>query len=107
VAELVLEGRLMSPELTPFWLALRANGLGSYDRDEGYLLDIRWGQTFGFNMRSLDAYSIALGWRLTKWVTLRMEYTLQDVELVRGARSVLGGPADRTDYAGVAVGFQF
>jgi hypothetical protein len=107
VAELVLEGRLVSPELTPFWLALRANGLGSYDRDEGYLLDIRWGQTFGFNMRSLDAYSIALGWRLTKWVTLRMEYTLQDVELVRGARSVLGGPADRTDYAGVAVGFQF
>lgn len=107
IAELVLEGRLVSPELAPFWLALRASGLGTYDRDEGYVLDIRFGWTFGFDMRSLDAYSIALGWRLTKWVTFRVEYTLQDVELVRGAQSLFGGAADRADYVGVAVGIHF
>jgi hypothetical protein len=40
-------------------------------------------------------------------VTFRVEYTLQDVELVRGARSLFGGAADRTDYFGAAVGFHF
>ena len=42
------------------YLALRANGLGTYNKDEGYLLDFRYGDV-GYNMRALDAYSVALG----------------------------------------------
>jgi hypothetical protein len=106
LVELVLEGRLLSPELRAFWLALRANGLGTYDRDEGEVLDFGWAFSYGYNMRRLDAYSVGLGWRLTKWVTLRVEYTYQDVALVRGADAAFG-PSDRASYFGTALGFQF
>ena len=42
LAELVVQLRLISPSLDPVYLALRANGLGTYDDDEGYLLDFRY-----------------------------------------------------------------
>jgi hypothetical protein len=106
LAELLLEGRLVSPRFRRFYLALRANGIGTYDRDEGYVLDFRYGQSLGYNMRSLDAYSIAAGWRLLKWVDLKVEYTFQDVELVRGARTALGG-ADKANYLGAGLGIHF
>ena len=54
IAELVLEGRLASPELAPFYVAVRANGLGTYDDDRGYLLDVRYGGRLGYNVRALD-----------------------------------------------------
>jgi hypothetical protein len=107
LAELVLEGRLAAPELRAFYLALRGSGLGSYDRDEGYLLDIRYGWSVGYNLRSLDAFSLALGWRLSRWVTLKAEVALQDVELVRGAGSVVATPVGRADWVGAAVGIHF
>jgi hypothetical protein len=106
LVELVLEGRLLSPELRAFWLALRANGLGTYDRDEGHVLDFGWAFSYGYNMRRLDACSAALGWRLTKWVTLRVEYTHQEVGLVRGANAAFG-PSGGASYFGTALGFQF
>ena len=99
IAELVLEGRLATPELRAFYLALRGSGLGTYDRDEGYLLDIRTGWTLGYNLRSLEAYSVALGWRVTRWTTLKVEYTAQRLSLVRGA-SALRDAADDADYLG-------
>jgi len=99
IAELVLEGRLATPELRAFYLALRGNGLGSYDRDEGYLLDVRTGRSLGYNLRSLEAYSAALGWRVTKWTTLKLEYTHQRLALVRGAEA-LRHAADDADYLG-------
>jgi hypothetical protein len=99
IAELVLEGRLATPELRAFYLALRANGLGSYDRDEGYLLDIRTRRSAGYNLRSLEAYSAALGWRITKWTTVKVEYTHQRLALVRGASALRNG-VDDADYLG-------
>jgi hypothetical protein len=99
IAELVLEGRLATPELRAFYLALRANGLGTYDGDEGYLLDIRTGGSAGHNLRSLEAYSAALGWRITRWTTVKVEYTHQRLSLVRGAGALRSG-VDDADYLG-------
>jgi hypothetical protein len=107
LAELVLEGRLASPELRAFYLALRANGVGTYDAGEGYLLDIRTTYPLGYNLRSLDAYSVALGWRLTRWTTLKVEYTHQRFSLVRGARGALGDAADDTDFLGAELAVFF
>jgi hypothetical protein len=99
IAELVLEGRLATPELSAFYLALRANGLGTYDRSEGYLLDIRTSGRAGYNLRSLEAYSAALGWRITRWTTVKVEYTHQRLALVRGAGALRHG-IDDADYLG-------
>jgi hypothetical protein len=107
IAELVLEGRLASPELRAFYLALRGSGLGSYDDGEGYLLDIRTTFPLGYNLRQLHAYSVALGWRVTRWTTLKVEYTHQRFRLVRGARGALGDAADDTDFLGVELAVFF
>jgi hypothetical protein len=103
----VLEGRLASSELRAFYLALRANGVGTYDDDEGYLLDIRTTYPLGYNLRALDAYSVAIGWRVTRWTTLKLEYTHQRFSLVRGARGALGGAADDTDFLGAELAVFF
>lgn len=105
IAELVLEGRLATPALRPFYVAARANGVGTYDGDRGYQLDFRYAGRVGYNMRSLDAYSLGLGWRVTRWATLRVEYTFQQVGLVRGANDLID--LGRADYFGVAYGLQF
>jgi hypothetical protein len=102
IAELVLEGRLLRPELARFYLALRANGLGTYDADEGYLLDVRSGWTVGYNARALEGYSAALGWRLTRWTTVKLEYSRQHLTQVRGA-----GPAQDADIVGAELAVFF
>ncbi len=102
IAELVLEARLVRPELDRFYLALRANGLGTYDADEGYLLDVRSRGSAGYNARSLEAYSVAIGWRLTRWTTLKLEYTRQHFSLVRGA-----GDVDDADVLGAELAVFF
>jgi hypothetical protein len=84
IAELILEGRALAEVLDPLYAGLRAAGLGTYDRDRGYLLDFRYADTLGYNMRSIDAYSAVLGWRITRWLRLKGEYTYQDIDLVRG-----------------------
>jgi hypothetical protein len=85
IAELVLQGSWLARRLAPFYAALRASGLGTYDRDEGYLLDVRYGDSVGYNMHSLESWSLGLGWRLNENLTLRAEYALIDIDLVRGA----------------------
>lgn len=107
IAELVLEGRLASPVLRPFYLALRANGLGTYDGGRGYLLDVRYTGRFGYNMQSLEAYSLGVGWRLCRWATLKLEYTYQDADLVGGAGGVLGARAADASYWGAGLGLAF
>lgn len=106
IAELVLEGRLASPVLQPFYLALRANGLGTYDDARGYLLDIRYGWRLGYNMRALDEYSLVLGWRLGRYLTLKAQASLQDVSLVRGT-GALRGAADDASYVAFAAEVHF
>lgn len=107
IAELVVEGAAVSPELLPFYLALRASGLGTYDDGEGYLLDFRSAATIGYNARSLESYSLGLGWRLTRHLTLRLEYTLQDWDLVRGVTEAIRRAADDADTIGIQMGASF
>jgi hypothetical protein len=48
-------------------------------------------------MSELEAHSLVLGWRLTRFLTLRAEYTRQRVALVRGVPDDVesaGGPGD-------------
>jgi hypothetical protein len=106
IAELVLEGRLASPVLEPFYVALRANGLGTYDDGRGYLLDIRYGWTFGYDMRALDEYALVVGWRLGRYVTLKAQASFQDVSLVRGT-SEMRSAADDAHYVAFALEVHF
>jgi hypothetical protein len=84
IAELVLEGRAVSPRLDPFYLGLRSSGWGTFDRDEGYLLDMRYKDTLGYNQRSLQAASLVLGWVPPGSYRLR----IWNDRLPRAARSV-------------------
>ncbi len=107
LAELVLQLRMISPLLDPVYLALRANGLGTYDTDEGYLLDFRY-RDVGYNMRALDAYAIALGLPLGDHITLKAQYTLQNIELVRGITDPeIQEGAEDADFIGMEIGVHF
>lgn len=101
ISELLLNGTLVAESLEPFYVGLRANGLGTYDRDEGYLLDFRYGKTLGFNMESLEAYSIVAGWDLTDDLALRAEYTIQDIDMIRGVAPGIKAAADSANYFAV------
>ena len=107
IAEWVLGGGAFAPELSPFYLALRANGLGTYDQDEGYLLDVSQVGRVGYNADALSAYSIALGWHLTRFATLRIEYTRQTESLVDGVPRWIRNDAADTDLFGVELGAAF
>lgn len=106
LAELVLEGRLVASRLRPFYLALRAAGLGTYDADDGYVLDSRYGDALGNTMRSLERISVAVGWRMREWADLKVEYTVQDAEMIRSARA-FGLGVDDDDFLIVALGLHF
>jgi hypothetical protein len=107
VAELLLYGGLVAPDLSKLYVGFRAHGLGTYDRDEGYLLDFRYADRLGYNMESINAYSTVIGWEMLRYVTLRAEYTHVDIDLVRGASASLGGRANSVDSWGVEVGVHF
>ncbi len=107
IAELMLEGKLASSKLAPLYLALRANGYGTYDGNEGYLLEPRYSGELGWNMESIEAYSLALGWRLTERAVLRAEVTRQDIDLVRGATSGMSRAAGGSNFFALAMGLRF
>ncbi len=107
IAELLLEGRMVSSALSPLYLALRANGYGTYDANEGYLLVPRYAGDLGWNMESIQAYSAAVGWRLTDRAVLRAEVTRQDIELVRGATADMRDAAGGSNFFAVAMGLHF
>jgi hypothetical protein len=107
IAEWVIGGEIVSPELTPFYLALRADGLGTYDQDKGYLLQIYDVGRVGYNGQSLTAYSVALGWHLTHWCTLRLEYTHRRIDLVDGVPATIRNDAGDEDMFGAELGAAF
>jgi hypothetical protein len=107
IAELVLEGALVSPLLRPFYVGLRANGLDSSERGEGYRLDARYAGSLGYDIESIEDYSLALGWRLNDLVTLKAEYTLEDVDVVPGLPRPIRQASERPDRVGVEVGVHF
>jgi hypothetical protein len=107
IAELVVQGGWLSRALTPFYAAVRANGLGTYDRDEGYLLDFRYAGSAGYNMRSLESYALGLGWRINDQLTLRAEYQLADIDLVRGVPASMRHAVDDADSLALELGLRF
>jgi hypothetical protein len=107
VAEVVAEGRLVSPALDPLYLALRANGITTGDRDRGYTLDIRLNDTVGFNMRDLNELSAALGVRIGPYVVLRGEYAFRDTDLVRGVTPDLHSAVGDDHWFAFDVGVSF
>ena len=107
IGEMLLQGSLLSEKIAPLYLALRANGYGTYDRNEGYLLEPRYAGELGWNMESIEAYSLALGWRLTDRAALRAEVTRQDIGLVRGVADDLRRAAGGSNFFAVALGVHF
>jgi hypothetical protein len=106
IAEVMIEGALVSPSLEPLYLALRADGLTTGDSGRGYMLD--WRQfTLGYNMRDLNELAAVLGVRIGKHVRLRTQYAFHDVDLVRGVTPDLRRFGDDEHWfaADVAVAF--
>jgi len=107
VAELVLGGGLLHPELRDFYVGARASGLGTYDKNEGYLLDRRMDEQTGWNAKYLHAYSAVLGWRMLRFLTLRAEYTRQILAFVHGVPSGVRRNARELDYWAIELGAHF
>ncbi len=107
IAELVVEGAAAAPVLAPFYVGLRANGIGTYNSTEGYSLDMRQAANIGYNAKSLEAYTTVLGWRLTNDITLRAEYSINDVGVVRGVTNAIRENAKDQDTYGVQIGVAF
>jgi len=107
IAELLLRGAWVMPALRPFYVGVRANALGTYDDERGYVLDMRRNGSLGYNMESLTAYSAVFGWELTRSVRLRAEYTHQRIELVEGVSKAIRDEAKRPDYFAIEVGAAF
>jgi hypothetical protein len=107
IAEIVADGRLVSPALAPLYLGLRANGITTNDAGRGYMLDIRLGDTVGFNMRDLTELSTVLGVRIGKYVVLRGEYAFQDVNLVHGVTPEIHSATGDNHWFAFDVGVSF
>lgn len=107
LAELTLGGELIHPALRPFFVGLRADGISTLDDDRGYLLDVRYTGSLGYNMESFVAYTAVAGWRIGDYVTLRGEYSRRDVDLVRGAAAQLPESGGNADVFAVEFGLHF
>ncbi len=107
IAEWVLQGGALSPELAPFYLGLRANGLATNNDDKGYVLALNQAWTLGYNVTALDVYSMVLGWHMTKWTTLRAEFSRQQMTLASGAPRWLRDQARDANYFGIELGASF
>jgi hypothetical protein len=107
IAELIFEGAAIAPVLAPFYLGSRANGLGTYDSNEGYILDSRQSGNVGYNANSLAAYTTVLGWRIADGVTLRAEYSINDVGVVNGVTDAIRENAKDQDTYAIEIGVDF
>ena len=90
-------------------IGVRADGYGTYDEDEGYLVDLRMLGTIGWNAQSMEAYSVVAGWRMTKGVTLRAQYTQLRIDLVDGADldPAIEPFAEMNDFYSIELGLDF
>jgi hypothetical protein len=106
IAELILRGGLLHPALVPASLGLRADRIATDRSGHGYLLSVDFAEDLGYNMQRFTAYSVVLGWQLSSGVALRAEYSLRDIDLVRGA-SALRDAAQGIDEFAFEVGVHF
>ena len=108
IVEGVVEFGAFSQILERFYGAIRWSGIGTFDRDEGYLLEaMNQGGDLGFNARSVEALSGGIGIRLTPGLTLKTEYTWMDFDLVRGAEPSFGRAAGDRNYFGAGLSLSF
>jgi hypothetical protein len=107
IAEAILRGTWISEVLRPFYAGARVQALGTYERDKGYLLDVRRGNTIGWNMESLTEYSGVIGWDINSWLRLRSEYTHQVIDLVQGATVDMKQNARDADFYAIELGVSF
>jgi hypothetical protein len=107
IAEAILRGSWLGEGLRPFYGGFRAQGIGTYDHDEGYVLDMRQNDRIGFNMESLTEYSGVIGWDITPWLRLRSEYTHQVFDLVQGVTQEIRANARDADFYSVELGVSF
>lgn len=107
IAEVVLQGAWLSEVLRPFYLGGRANGLGTYDDNRGYLLDVRRGDSLGYNMASINEYSVVLGWKMLSFLRMRLEYTHSDIAVVRGVPASIRDAARNADRYAIEFGASF
>jgi hypothetical protein len=107
IGEIVLGGELVNPALHPLFVGIRVDGVGTFDDDRGYLLDVRYTGAFGYNMEHMIAYTAVAGWKLGDYVTLRAEYSRRDIDLVRGAGPLLPGRTGDEDVYTIEFGLHF
>ncbi|HTO69617.1 MAG TPA: hypothetical protein VMR31_07120 [Myxococcota bacterium] len=106
LAELVVQLRMISPQLAPLYVAARASGLGTYNANEGYLLDLRYSNV-GYNMSALNVYALALGWPIGEFLTVKAEYAFQKIALVHGVTGDIREDASNGNFFGMEVGVHF
>jgi len=107
LAELVVQAHLIAPQLAPLYIAARASGLGTYNANQGYLLDFR-DSAVGYNMRALNVYALALGYPIGEFMTVKAQYAFQRIALVHGVvgDSIKDGASDG-NFFGMEVGVHF
>jgi len=106
IAELILRGGLLHPALVPATLGLRADRIATDSSDRGYLLSVEFAKDLGYNMQRFTAYSLVLGWQLSSGVAVRAEYSLRDIDLVRGGSALRDAARDIDEFA-LEVGVRF
>lgn len=107
IGEAVLGGQLVSAALHPLFAGVRVDGVGTFDQNRGYLLDVRYTGQFDFNMESIVAYTGVLGCHLGEYVTVRAEYSHRDIELVRGSALLLPGRTGDSDVYTLEFGLHY
>ena len=107
IAEAVLRGSVLGPLFAPGYVGVRADALGTFDGDRGFLLDWRYEDTLGYNMESVWAWTAVAGWQLGRHTIVRAEYSLRDVELVRGVPAAIRDEAGDADTFSIELGVAF
>lgn len=100
-------GRL-SPRLDPFYLAARWSIAGTFNANRGYRIDaLNGGNELGFNTRDVDVFSLGMGFRVFEQLTLKVEYSWYDFQLVHGVPATLQAAAGDRNFFGVGASISF
>jgi hypothetical protein len=107
IAELVLRGSVLGPQFAPGYVGFRADTLGTFDDERGFLLDWRYAETLGYNMEEYWAYTLVAGWELGRHAVLRVEYSFRDIDLVEGVPEEVRDEAEDPSTFAVEFGVHF
>jgi hypothetical protein len=108
IAEGILRLGPLSPWLERFYLAARYSTLGTFDDEEGYLIQgMNEGYELGYNVDRVGITSVGLGMHLNQYITLKSEYSWYDFDVVEGVPGSLRSLGQAQNYFGIGatVGF--